>query len=64
MGKLASDDVGGVKKRIKKEGEKEMEMREKGCVRREWWVVPSLVVDDYATTSGRGEKLSVSKRNR
>lgn len=48
----------------KKEGEKEMEMWEKGCVRREWWVVPSLMVDDYATTSGRGEKLSVSERNR
>lgn len=31
-------------------------------MRREWWVVPSSMVDNYATTSGRGEKLSISEK--
>lgn len=33
-------------------------------MRSEWWVVPSPTVDNYATTSGRGEKLSISEKNR
>lgn len=33
-------------------------------MRSEWWVVPSPTVDNYATASGRGEKLSISEKNR